>query len=599
MLALVGLLGISAQWLGWWLKLPSMVLLLLAGIVLGPVTGAFDPDALFGDLLFPTISLGVAVVLFEGSLTLRFREIRGHGEVVSRLVTLGLVVTWLLTGIAAHFLLGLGWELALLLGALVSVTGPTVIAPLLRTAKPKARVGNVLRWEGILVDPLGAMLAVLVYEFIVSGQHSGHALLVFGKILLVGVVAGTAGAGALATALRRHWLPEYLHAPATLVWVLAIFSASNALVHESGLLAVTVMGAVLANLRRVPVEEILDFKESLTLLLVSGLFIVLAARLDPRALLAVGPGAAVFIVSLMLLVRPATVWLATVGSSLSWSERGLIAWLAPRGIIAAAVSSLFALRLEDLGYEQAELLVSVTFLVIITTVLVQGASARVVARLLGVAEPVPRGVLILGANRAARAIAESLRDIEYRVQLADSNWDDVAKARLQGLPTYYGNPVSEHADRHLELFGLGQLFAMSPRPALNTLACLRFRPEFGRDQVFELAPPKAGGRGEEHGPRESYRFAALFGSEVTYAKLASLIASGAEIRATRITESFDYHEYRKQHGSRALPLFALDEGGRLHVFTPQRATRPESGWTVVSLLFPQQGSFAAGPEPLT
>ncbi len=332
LLALVGLLGVGAQWLGWWLKLPSIVLLLITGIILGPVTGVLDPDDLFGDLLFPAMSLGVAVVLFEGSLTLRLTEMRGHGEVVNRLLTLGLVVTWLLAGGAAHLLLGLGWDLALLLGALVSVTGPTVIAPLLRTARAEARVAEVLRWEGTLLDPLGAMVAVLVYEFIVSSQQGGHAMLVFGTILGVGVGAGAAGAGALAAVLRRHWLPEYLHAPATLVWVLGVFSASNALVPESGLLAVTVMGVVLVNLRRVPVEEIVDFKESLALLLVSGLFILLAARLDLGALVAAGSGAIAFLLVLMLLVRPLAVLLATVSSPLTWAKRGLIAWLAPRGI---------------------------------------------------------------------------------------------------------------------------------------------------------------------------------------------------------------------------------------------------------------------------
>ena len=533
-IAAIIVLGVLAQWLSWRMRVPSILALLLIGIVIGPVTGLLRPDDMFGDILFPMVSLGVALVLFEGGLTLKFSDLRGHGAAVSNLVSWGAVLNWLLIAAGTWLVAELSVEMALLFAALVVVTGPTVINPLLRTMRATPEVSQLLRWEGILIDPVGALLAVLVFQFIFTGTES---YLLFLQSICVGVLAGAVAALSLAFLIRRHWIPEYLLNAIALSWVVMTFACSNYLAHESGLLAVTIMGVWLGNTRSVDMSDVLSFKESLSILIISMLFIVLGARIHPGDILATGwTGFAVLMV--VLLARPIVVWACTLGGKYNWRERALVAWVAPRGIVAAAVSSLFALRLQDAGYAEADLLVSYTFLIIIVTVVLQSFTAGYVARLLGLVEEEPRGILIVGANQVARTIGKALLQQGFRIKLTDTHWPDIQTARMEGLDTYYGDPVSAHADHHLELEGIGRLFAMSPRPALNTLATIKFRREFGRNRVFTLRTAEERDDREKRRVAETFRAPRLFGEDVTQQKLASLIAQGAELKATLLTENF-------------------------------------------------------------
>lgn len=583
LLAMICLIGIGSQWLAWWLKIPAILLLLIAGVVVGPVTGIIKPDELFGDLLFPIISLSVALILFEGGLTLRFHEIREVGHVVRNLVTIGALVTWMVIALATHALLEFSWELSLLFGALVVVTGPTVIVPLLRTVRPQANISNILRWEGILIDPIGALLAVLVFNFIVSGRQSDP-LETFALVIIVGTAAGAAGAFGLGIILRRHLMPEYLHNVAALSLVLTIYTVSNTITHESGLLAVTIMGILLANLKQTPIEGILDFKESLSVLLISLLFIVLAARMDFNDFTLLGWHSLWVIVVILFIARPLAVVVSALGSGLGWREQTLLSWICPRGIVAAAVSALFALRLGDIGVANANLLIPLTFMVIISTVVLQSISARPVATLLRLAEPEPRGVLIVGANPVARAIARELVEHDFRVLLADTNWDYVREARMAGLSTYFGNVVSEHADRHLDLVGVGQLFAMSQRPALNALACQRYKAEFGANRVFSLTTSEEKTAPEKLTIAEQIVGQRLFGRDVTYTMLSSMLGQGAEIRSTNLTETRGFESYMAHYENKAMPLFALDDKRRLKIFVAETELKPEPGWRIISLI---------------
>jgi NhaP-type Na+/H+ or K+/H+ antiporter len=589
-LAGIGLLGIACQWFAWWVKLPAILFLLLVGIVAGPLTGWLRPDALFGDLLFPIVSLSVAVILFEGGLTLRLNEIRGLETVVRRMLTSGLLITWLVTTGAARWLLEFSWPLAFLFGALTVVTGPTVIIPMLRTVRPNPRIANILRWEGIMIDPIGALLAVLVFDFIVSGQGGtafGHTLVSFGRILAVGLLAGALFGFGLGIMLRRHWLPEYLHNVASLSLVFTVFAGANALQPESGLLAVTIMGLWLANMRDVPVEDILDFKESLSVLLISGLFIILAARMDLSLLGALGWGAAGVLAAIQFVARPAKVLISTWGSALSWRERTLLGWVAPRGIVAAAVAALFALRLQEHGYPDAALLVPLTFLIIIGTVVLQSASARLLAVSLDVAEPEPKGFLVIGANTVARAIAKALCDKGFRTLLSDTNWEHIREARMEGRSTYYGNAVSEHADRHLDLVGIGRLLALSPQREVNALAAMRYRTEFGAQSVALLAASKEKDA-EDKARAVVPGVPTLFGEDVTYAKLASLLSQGAQIHDTHLTDEFDFHAYQSRYSNKAIPLFAVGPRGQLRTFFAGDQLEPGAGWTIMGLIPKQE-----------
>ncbi len=584
-LAGIGILAILCQWFAWWVKLPAILFLLLADIVVGPVLGALDPDALFGHLLFPIVSLSVAVILFEGALTLKLAEIKGLETIVRRMVSTGMLSTWIVTTLSTRILLDFSWELSLLFGAVTVVTGPTVIVPMLRTVRPNARIANILRWEGIVIDPIGALLAVLVFEFIIAGGTGGalgHTLFSFGKILVLGLVMGAAAGHALGTALRHHWLPEYLHNVATLTLVFGVFAISNALQDESGLLTVTVMGLWLANMRGVSVENILNFKESLSVLLISGLFILLAARVDFSQFQALGWNALGVLAIMQFVARPLKIFLCTLGSSLKWNERALLAWIAPRGIVAAAVAALFALRLQEQGFLDAGLLVPLTFMIIIGTVVLQSGTARILASWLGVAEPEPRGFLVVGANPVARAIAKALKKRGYDSLLCDNNWNNVRAARMEGLTTFYGNAVSEYADRRLDLVGLGRLLALSPQRELNALAAHRYHREFGDNNTYTLLTTTDKDDGKRHSaPPAGY---IAFGKDVSFAKLSSLLSQQAEIRETKLTESFDFDAYYKKYYKRVIPLFAIDGKGRLRVFDAEHDLKAGPGWIILSLI---------------
>lgn len=587
-LLLVGMLGVGflAQWLAWRVKLPAILFLLLAGILLGPVARLLPPDRLLGPLLFPTVSLAVALILFEGSLTLRFSELREVGRAVRGLVSYGAIIAVFLLGVAAHYVAGLSWEVALLFGALTCVTGPTVIAPMLRTVRPNARIANTLRWEGIVIDPLGALFAVLVYEAIVSHQE-GHTIGVFLAVVACGAVIGLLAAVLLAFLLRRMLIPEYLQNYGTLVAVLAAFTLSNAMTQESGLLAVTVMGIALGNMRGVHIDDILDFKENLTTLLVSSLFILLAARLQwplPDGVL--WSGLLIFLIA-QAVVRPVTATLATVGSGLSWRERALIAWVAPRGIVAAAVSALFALRLDELGLAGAEKLVPLVFILIIGTVVLQSASARPLARWLKVSEPDPTGVLIYGSDRSARQIARALADAGFRVVVADEQWDGVRLARMDGLSTFYGHPATAYAERHLDLTGIGRLLALSTNRERNALACVYYRQEFGRDRVYRLLNEDAHEAHDRTQLGGHLLAPALFGADMTHERFRERLAAGWLIKSTRLTLAFDWPNFIEQYGSGTVLLFGVEEKGALRVASVKRELEPRPGWLVIALVPPE------------
>jgi NhaP-type Na+/H+ or K+/H+ antiporter len=585
--AAIAVMGATCQWLAWRLRLPAILFLLLTGILIGPVAGWLDPDEVSGPWFFPFVSLAVAVILFEGSLTLRFSEIRGLERVVRRFLTGGVLLTWVVAALAARLLTGLEWELATLFGAIMVVTGPTVIVPMLRTVRPSARVAGILRWEGIVVDPIGALLAVLVLELLVSlqpGNALGAATLTFLETIAVGMASGLVTGYAVGEALRRDWLPIYLFNATTLAAVFCAFALADAVAEESGLLAVTVMGIYLGNRKGMPIDEILEFKESLSLLLISVLFILLAARLDLAGLQALGWGALGVFLAIQVVARPLTVLYGTWGSTLSWRERALLSWIAPRGIVAAAVSALFALKLEQRGFDRADLLVPLAFGVIIGTVVLQSLTAGRLARLLKVSEPEAEGFLIVGANPIARAVAQALDREKIAVLLCDTSWDNVSRARMAGLRTYYGNPLSEHAETYLDTTGLGRLLAITPDAHLNALACSRYRGVFGPKGVFAL---RVSGSKSGNGRRETAPVGrTVFAEEAGYPDLSRHLYQGAEIRRTTLSDSFTLEDFRARHGRRAIPLFALDPKGRLEVFTAERPLEPSAGWTILALIDP-------------
>jgi NhaP-type Na+/H+ or K+/H+ antiporter len=544
-----------------------------------------QPDRVFGDMLLPFVSLAVAIILFEGGLTLRISDLRGHGATVRNLVTAGCLITWATGGLAAYWILGFDPELATLFGAIIVVSGPTVVAPLLRTVRPSAGLAKILTWESILIDPLGALLALLVFDFIITAQTGDALWQVAGTVLktgLLGTGLGGLGGYLFGEVLRRRWVPEYLRDVSALALVVLVFTAAEMVQRESGLLAVTIAGIWLANMNRVDLEDILNFKESLSLLLISSLFVVLAARVDLTQLQALGGGAIGVLLALQLVGGPLRAWVCSMGSSLSWRERCLLGWILPRGIVAAAVSAVFALRLQEAGLPGADSLVPLVFVVIIGTVLLQSLTAAFLARRLGVAEPEPRGVLIVGANPVSVAVAAALRQAGHPVLIADSSWSYIQEARMQSIPTFYGSAVSAYADRHLDLLGLGQLLALSVRPDFNELAAARYQAEFGRDAVFVLKSSGEARVSQKHRVSGSLSSRLWPNPDITYEDLARRLDQGGEIRTTSLSDAFTMEEYRAKNPD-SLILFASDRDGRLHLPSVDAVLSPKPGWSVTAL----------------
>lgn len=590
-LAAIAVLGISAQWLGWRLHLPSILLLLVFGILAGPVTGFIQPEALFGNLLYPFVSLSVAIILFEGGLSLPLRELRTVGRVMTRLVTVGALATWLLSLLAAHWILGFDWRLATLLGAILMVTGPTVIIPMLRHIRPAGIVGPTLKWEGIVIDPLGAVLAVLVFGVIAQGAaHWDDIALNLLATILVGCLAGGLGAALMVLLLKKDWVPDFLQIPVTLMLVIAVFTAANLLEHESGLLAVTLMGFALANQKMVSVHHIIEFKENLRVMLIATIFILLAANLKPAGLAEIGYASIPFLLALLLVVRPASVFLATLGAKMTLQEKLFLSWMAPRGIVAAAVSSIFALRLQDLGYPGAEKLAAVTFFVIIGTVVVYSLSSGQVARRLKLTQAEADGILFLGGRFWVRRIAKTIQDEGYPVMVVDNSLHNVLASRMEGVPALYASVFSESVLEKVNLGGIGKLLAMTSNDEANSLSALHFAPVFGRNQIFQLAQE------EKTLPDEAklhLRGRILFDEEVTHMLLTQHFLDDWVIKKTRLSESFAFEALNTHYAGNLIPLFLITANGKLRVFSPDAPLNPQAGQTVISLVNPKTEQPAA------
>ncbi|HLV10815.1 MAG TPA: sodium:proton antiporter [Trueperaceae bacterium] len=582
-------LGVAAQWLAWRWRVPAILPLLAAGFLVGPVLGVLRPSELFpAEIFFPLVSLAVGLILFEGGLTLRFAEIRETRRVVLNLVTWGGLVTWLGAAVAAHLVAGVDMHLALLFGALVMVTGPTVIGPLLRIVRPVSNVASVLKWEGIVIDAVGALVAVLVYESLLlsrAGEPLGNVVLLLLRFLLVGAVTGAAGGAALAWLLKRRAVPDFLINVVALAALFATFTVADVLSSEAGLLAAVVMGIIVANAGVPNLGALLTFKEDLTVLFVSMLFIVLAANVSQEAVLAALSWETLAVVAIVvLLLRPLDVLLSSLGSKLTWQERAFIAWVGPRGIVAASVTSLLATRLLDEGIAGAEALVPLVFAVIVVSVLLASLTAKPLGVRLGVADPDPQGFLLLGAHPVARHIAKHLADRGLAVLLADTNPANVAAARAEGLPAYHGSLLADGMDDQARLAGIGRLIALTSNEEANALTAVRFRREFGKDNVFQLTPkehePSVNRLGGEH------RGLWLSQGGLSYDRLQRLYGSGAELVEVPLSDEHTLADFVRTHGDGAVPLFIVQDG---QVRVVSEATDPEreSAGTLLTFIDPR------------
>jgi NhaP-type Na+/H+ or K+/H+ antiporter len=586
-LASIVVLGIAAQWLAWRFRFPSILFFLVIGFIAGPITGFLHPDKLLGDLLLPVVSISVALILFEGGLTLRLAELREVGKVVIILIFVGAFITWMIASAASYYILNLNLRLSILLGAILIVTGPTVIGPLLSHIRPLKKVGTILKWEGILIDPVGAILAVLVFEAILAREISAAGTLIFVgiiKTIFLGGIIGFGMAKLLVFLLRKFLIPDILQESVALVLVMGAFVISNVLQEESGLLAVTIMGLFIDNEEHVSVKHIIEFKENLRVLIISTIFILLAARLQLSDFENFDLSIIVFTGVLILIARPLSVFLSTIGSKLSWREKTFLSWMAPRGIVAAAVSSVFALKLSLEGIADAEKLVPVTFMVIVVTVTVYGLTSSPLAKALKVAQSKPQGILFVGAHQWSRSIAKVLQENDVNVILVDTNRANVADARLEGLPAFSGNILSEHISDDLELDGIGRLMALTSNDEANSLAALHMSDAFERGQMYQLPPlSQSSGKEIDFSPKH-LRGRFLFAEGMDYNRLDFLFNDGWVAKSTILSDEFTFDDMQKYYNDKIIPLFTINQNGELLVSTLDEPLEPAPGDNVIALV---------------
>ncbi|MFV8557690.1 cation:proton antiporter [Sulfitobacter sp. SBS6] len=586
-IALVGAIGVGSQWIAWRLRMPAIVLMLVAGILIGPVLGIFDPARDIGPLMGPMISIAVAIILFEGGLSLNFHTLQDAVGGVRRLVYIGAPLGWLMSALSLHYVAGLSWSSSAVFGGIMIVTGPTVIAPLLRTARLSRRPATLLQWEAILNDPIGALAAVLAFEVVIALNTATTASEAMLELFIGAAVATAAGVAAgigLSRAFKRGWVPEYMKVPVLFALLLGVFAASDAVLHESGLLAVTIMGIVIANSKLPSYEEMRRFKEHATVLLVSGVFILLAAGLDVEALGNLDWRAAAFVAVVVLVARPVTVFISLVGSGIPFREKLLVALTGPRGVVLVAVAGLFGERLLSLGFEDAALIAPLAFALVAVTVVVNGFTLAPFARLLGLTGADTPGVVIIGGSDWTTQLAEVLKKAKIPVLMTDPNFIRLRKARAAGIDTFSGDILSEAAEQRVELVSYATLIAATDNDAYNTLVTTDLAPEFGRENVFQVMREKS--ESSRHQLPRTLGGRPL-GLEATHAELRDLIAQGWRFRSTRLSEEFTLEDWRAESPEARL-LAQITASGEIKFMRKNEEFKGGDGIHVIALRPPEE-----------
>lgn len=504
MLELAGIiiLGILAQWVAWRFKIPAILPLIIIGLLVGPIatlymdTKIIEPiwngeKGLFpGDSLFYFVSLAISIILFEGGLTLKRTEILNTGPVIGKLISIAVLITFIGGGVSAHYIFGLSWKISLLFSALIIVTGPTVITPILRNIPLKKDLSSILKWEGILIDPIGALFAVLVFEFISAGAGGEFTLVAleeFGKIVLFGFTFGFSFAHALVFSIKKKLIPHYLLNVFTLATVLGVFVLSDSFAHESGLLAVVVMGMVMGNMNLPNLKELLYFKESLSVLLISILFILLSANINMEDLYLIYRWeTAVLFAIIAFIIRPLGVFASSTHSGLKLNEKLFISWVGPRGIVAAGIASLFGSKLVAQGVQGAEYITPLVFMIVLGTVLLNATTARLFAKMVGVFLKKSNGIMIVGASKFSRIIASYLKDHGRSVVLVDTNASNIRVAKEQGLDAITADIYSDSISDDIEFNNIGFLLALTGNSQINDYALERFSDRFGENGAYRL-----------------------------------------------------------------------------------------------------------------
>lgn len=574
----IPLFGLCAQWLAWRFHLPAIVLLSATGLMLGPGLSFFQPDIQHNELLQIFIKLSVAIILFEGGLYLHLFELKEVFGGVRRLIFPAIPIAWGIYGLFTYYIGQISMPIAFIFGAIIVVSGPTVVIPLLRQARLKKKSASYIKWEGIINDPIGALLAVLVFQFVLSSHVGDLSYKIFWHLflgVLLALVLGVGSAFILGYIFRRGHVPEFLKPPLVIVAVLLIYHISNLAQEEAGLFAVTALGIVLSNLKLPSISEIRRFTESIGIILISCLFIILTASLQLKQLTLLDWHIGLLMLSIMFVARPIVVMLSTIGSQVSWPDRILLSWIAPRGVVAAAVAGVFAYELEREGVIDAHLLVPLVFVLILSTVVAHGFSLPFVAKRLRLAATKNNGVLIVGASLWSIELAKTLVAENIPVIIADTSWHKLKHARLEGLNVYYGQVLSEEAEERLDLSEIGYVLALSDNDAFNALVCARFAHELGRNRVFQL--PIIDGQGKEaRDLHPTLVGTPLFEPGNTYESLLKNYFLNWQFSTKSFTQSYTYDDFKQSLMDQYIRVVLITQDNAL-AFNAGQKLSPKEG----------------------
>ena len=557
-LALVPILGVLGQWIAWRTRLPSIIILLFLGFLAGPILSLIDTDQVFGDILYPLVSLLVSVIVFEGGLNLRIKDLKNIAPSLFRLVLIAPLITIGLMYLLTYHILGLSSELSIMFSALMVITGPTVIIPLLRHIKVSPKISSLIRWEGILIAPIGTFLIVLVYQsvFIETAHVLKITMMLLIKIMAVSTFMGLFFAYLIILFFKRNWVPDFLQELITLIVVFVAFLGSNFVQQDSGILTVVLMGIILANQQQITFQHVKVFKENLRILSISTLFIVLSSRLVfDDLLILMDFKHFIYLLSLIFIVRPVATFLTLIGTSLKFKERLLMAWIAPRGIVTASIASLFALRLVNLGVPQAEVLVPLTFLVLIFTVCVYGFSLNPFIKMIKLEDNDKIGILIVGANKIAVAIAKLLNTFDnLDVTVVDLNRKRVQYSRLDGVKALHTSVFSSRVVEDMQLGAYRSLISLTENDEVNSLACIQYSEVVGPQNVFRF-PPISINVMQSEGTKKMDLGQQLV--EFDFHFITNVFKNNDSFKLITIIEDMSYDDFIKQYGEHLLPVLGV------------------------------------------
>lgn len=581
-LAGILVIGILAQWVAWRSKLPAILPLIVLGLFVGPIASIFTADGsklidtthLFSsEVFFDFVSICVGIILFEGGLTLRFTEVKQHLKTISNLLFLGSAVTLVGGALSAYFFLGISMEIAFLFGALVIVTGPTVIRPILQNVKPTKGISTILKWEGVLIDPIGAFVTVLIYEFIISRGTTGtfSALTGFFLTILSGIAVGTLMAYFTYILLKRKWAPDYLINIIVLASCIFAYALSDHFHEESGLLAVTIMGVVIANSDLKNVKSILSFKEDITTILISILFIALSSRINLEDIEMIGWESLVVLAVLMFVIRPLAVFMSSFNSThLTFNEKLFISYISPRGIISAGIASVFALKISSGEVEginddfihDAKMLLPLTFLVILGTVIIQGSTAKFVSKLLHVERKKEKGIILVGANEITRFLARILIRKKIPVLLADTSLEKIKESKMQGINVFHGSVLTDDSFKEDISLGYGQLMAITPNTEINQLSSKLMVSEFGKKNTYRVASENEAQMDSLTTPKFL-----LFNDSIDYQTLLKIIQKRPSVHLKYFSSIESLEGFVYPGVTEIIPLFVEDNKGNFFPYS--------------------------------